>query len=59
MSATNMTLFTLPTKQADTIKLVETPLRREEEATYLVVTFDKKQTLIPEIQNSEAKAQPW
>ena len=51
------TLFTLSSKQkAGTIKLGDTPLRSDEEATYLGVTFDKKQTWKPHIQQAEAKA---
>ena len=51
------TLFTLSSKQkAGTIKLGDTPLRSDEEATYLGVTFDKKLTWKPHIQQAEAKA---
>jgi ribonuclease HI len=51
------TLFTLSSKkQTGTIKLGDTPLRSEDEATYLGVTFDKKQTWKPHIQQAEAKA---
>ena len=51
------TLFTLSAKQkAGPIKLGDTALKNEEEATYLGVTFDKKQTWRPHIQKAEAKA---
>ncbi|KAK7108945.1 hypothetical protein V1264_013078 [Littorina saxatilis] len=51
------TLFTLSSKQkTGTIKLGDTPLRSDDEATYLGVTFDKKQTWKPHIHNAEAKA---
>ena len=51
------TLFTLSTKQkAGTIKLGGTPLREDEEATYLGVTFDRRQTWKPHIARAEAKA---
>ncbi|KAK7093816.1 hypothetical protein V1264_007506 [Littorina saxatilis] len=51
------TLFTLSSKQkTGTIKLGDTPLRSDDEATYIGVTFDKKQTWKPHIHNAEAKA---
>ena len=51
------TLFTLSPKQkAGTINLGGTPLKEDEEATYLGVTFDKRQTWKPHIVKAEAKA---
>lgn len=51
------TLFTLSTKKkTPRVKLGDTYLRNEDEATYLGVTFDKKQTWKPQIQKTEAKA---
>ena len=51
------TLFTLSPKQkAGTIKFGDTPLRQDEEATYLGVTFDKRQTWKTHISKAEAKA---
>ena len=51
------TLFTLSPKQkAGTITLGGTPLREDEEATYIGVTFDKRQTWKQHIAKVEAKA---
>ena len=51
------TLFTLSTKQkAGTIRLGGTPLREDDEATYLGVTFDRRQTWKTHIARAEAKA---
>ncbi|KAK7101835.1 hypothetical protein V1264_020159 [Littorina saxatilis] len=51
------TLFTLSPKQkAGTIRLGGTPLREDEEATYLGVTFDRRQTWKPHIAQAETKA---
>ena len=51
------TLFTLSSKQKPgTIKLGDTPLENDEEATYLGVTFDKRQTWKPHIERAERKA---
>ena len=51
------TLFILPPKQkAGTITLGGTPLKEEEEATYLGITFDKRQTWKQHIAKAEAKA---
>ena len=51
------TLFTLSPKQkAGTITLGGTPLKEDEEATYLGVTFDKRQTWKQHIAKAEAKA---
>ena len=51
------TLFTLSSKQKPgIIKLGDTPLKNEEEATYLGVTFDKRQTWKPHIDRAEGKA---
>ena len=41
---------------AGTIKLGNTPLQRNDEATYLGITFDKKQTWKRHIQKAELKA---
>ena len=51
------TLFTLSPKQkAGTITLGGTPLKEDEEATYLGITFDKRQTLKQHIAKAEGKA---
>ena len=51
------TLFTLSLKQkAGTITPGGTPLKEDEEATYLGATFDKRQTWKPHIAKAEAKA---
>ena len=51
------TLFTLSPKQkAGTIKLGDTPLKEDEEATYLGVTFDKRMTWKSHITKAETKA---
>ena len=51
------TFFTLSPKQkAGTITLGGTPLKEDEEATYLGVTFDKKQTWKQHIAKAEGKA---
>ena len=51
------TLFTISPKQkAGTITLVGTTLKEDEEATYLGITFDKRQTLKQHIAKAEAKA---
>ena len=51
------TLFTLSPKQkAGTIRLGNTPLKEDEEATYLGVTFDKKITWKSHITKAEMKA---
>jgi len=51
------TLFTLSPKQkAGTIRLGNTPLKEDEEATYLGVTFDKKMTWKSHITKAEMKA---
>ena len=51
------TLFTLSPKQkAGTVTLGGTPLREDEEATYLGVTFDKRATWKPHIAKAETKA---
>ena len=51
------TLFTLSPKQkAGTIRLGNTPLKEDEEATYLGVTFDKKMTWKSHITKDEMKA---
>ena len=51
------TLFTLSPKQkAGTITLGGTPLKEDEEATYLGITFDKRQTWKQHIAKAEAKA---
>ena len=51
------TLFTLSTKQkAGTITLGGTPLKEDEEASYLGITFDKRQTWKQHIAKAEAKA---
>ena len=51
------TLFTLSTKQTSRpIKLGDSTLTCEDEATYLGVTFDKKLTWKPQISKAEAKA---
>ena len=51
------TLFTLSPKQkARPIKLGNTPLKEDEEATYLGVTFDKRMTWKPHITKAETKA---
>ena len=50
------TLFTLCTKQkVGTITLGGTPLKEDEEATYLGITFDKRQTWKQHIAKAEAK----
>ena len=50
-------LFTLSSKQkSGTIKLGDTPLKKDEEVTYLGVTFDKRQTWKPHIERAERKA---
>ena len=50
------TLFTLSPKQkAGTITLGGTPLKEDEEATYLGITFDKRQTWKQHIAKAEAK----
>ena len=50
------TLFTLSKQTAGTINLGNTPLPRNDEATYLGITFDKKQTWKRHIQKAELKA---
>ena len=51
------TLFTLSPKQkAGTITLGGTPLKEDEEATYLGVTFDKRATWKPHVARAETKA---
>ena len=51
------TLFTLSSKQKPgVIKLGDTPLKNEGEATYLGVTFDRRQTWKPHIGRAEGKA---
>ena len=51
------TLFTLSPKQkAGTITLGGTPLKEDEEATYLGITFDKRQTWKKHIAKAEGKA---
>ncbi|KAK7087559.1 hypothetical protein V1264_021593 [Littorina saxatilis] len=51
------TLFTLSPKQKPgVIKLGDTPLRNDDEPTYLGVTFDKRLTWKPQIQKAENKA---
>jgi len=51
------TLFTLSTKhKAGTIFLGDTPLKEDNEATYLGVTFDRRMTWKPHIAQAEGKA---
>ena len=51
------TLFTLSTKQkAGIVKLGDTPLREDQEARYLGVVFDKRQTWKGHINGAETKA---
>ena len=51
------TLFTLSPKQnPGTITLGGTPLKEDEEATYLGITFDKRQAWKKHIAKAEAKA---
>jgi len=50
------TLTLSPKQKAGTIKLHGTPLKTEEEVTYLGVIYDKKQTWRPHIQKAEGKA---
>lgn len=51
------TLFTLSTKQkAGKVMMAGTPLKEEDEATYLGVTFDKRQTWKPHISRVEGTA---
>lgn len=51
------TLFTLSTKtSAGNLNLEDTPLRYEDQQTYLGVTFDKRLTWKQHVQNAEAKA---
>ena len=51
------TLFSLSTKEfASKLMLGDTPLKMEDQQTYLGVTFDKRMTWKQHIQNAEAKA---
>ena len=51
------TLFTLSTKaRGGPLRLEETPLRYEDQQTYLGVTFDKRLTWKQHVQSAEAKA---
>ena len=51
------TLFTLvPKQKAGTITLAGTPLKEDQGATYLGITFDKRQTWKQHIAKAEAKA---
>nr|KAG5700272.1 hypothetical protein BaRGS_022899 [Batillaria attramentaria]KAG5710737.1 hypothetical protein BaRGS_035139 [Batillaria attramentaria] len=51
------TLYTLSTKtSAGNLNLEDTPLRYEDQQTYLGVTFDKRLTWKQHVQNAEAKA---
>ena len=51
------TLFSLsPKQQAGTLKMGTTPLKEGNEATYLGVIFDKRQTWKPQIAHAEGKA---
>ena len=52
----SITLFILsPKKQSGTITLDGTPLKEDQEATYLGVTLDKRQTWKPHIAKAEAR----
>ena len=50
------TLFTLTKQQAGKIKLGDYPLKEDDEPTYLGVTFDKRQTWKPHLQEAETRA---
>ena len=50
------TLFTLTKQQPGTITLGEYPLKEDDQPTYLGVTFDKKQTWKPHLQEAETRA---
>ena len=57
MEKLSATLFTLSNKQkAGNLKLGDTPLTVEKEATYLGVTFDKRWKWKQQVQTAEAKA---
>ena len=50
------TLFTLTKQQPGKIKLGDYPLKEDDEPTYLGVTFDKRQTWKPHLQEAETRA---
>ena len=50
------TLFTLTKQQTGRIMLRDYPLREDDQPTYLGVTFDKKQTWKPHLQEAETRA---
>ena len=50
------TLFTLTKQQPGIITLGEYPLKEDDQPTYLGVTFDKKQTWKPHLQEAETRA---
>ena len=53
---TSFTILSSPKQKAGTITLGGTPLKEEEEATYLGITFDKRQTWKQHTAKAEAKA---
>ena len=50
------TLFTLTKQQTGTITLGDIPLKKDDQPTYLGVTFDRKQTWKPYLQEGETRA---
>ena len=50
------TLFTLTKQQAGAITLGDSPLKEDDQPTYLGVTFDKRQTWKPHLQEAETRA---
>ena len=53
----SITLFTLSTvKRPGTVTLGQTPLKEENEVTYLGVTFDKRHTWRPHLEKAETRA---
>ena len=57
MDRTTTTLFTLSTKaKAGRLTLGDTPLKFEDQQTYLGVTYDKRMTWKQHVRNAEGKA---